>query len=262
VELWLAGRPESTKAVYEPVVAAFLAALPSGLLTATVADVIAWAEALEGQPATVARKVSTVKSLLSFGHHTGYLAFEVGRVLKVRRPPNTLNERIVEEPTVTALISRATAGRDRALVRLLYVAGVRLSEALHLRFIDIAPGGRVTVKGKGDRTRTVLVPQNLADDLMALRWTKDDDRAFVFKSYRGRRIDERNGRGIVYQAADDLGIKLSPHWLRHAHASHALDNGAPIHLVQQSLGHQNVATTSRYLHARPRDGSSRFIHAT
>ena len=66
---------------------------------------------------------------------------------------------------------------------------------------------------------------------------------------------------IVRQAADRAGIELpvSPHWFRHAHASHALDRGAPIHLVQATLGHASITTTGRYLHARPNDSSSRFL---
>jgi integrase/recombinase XerD len=56
-----------------------------------------------------------------------------------------------------------------------------------------------------------------------------------------------------------LGAAVSAHWLRHAHASHALDRGAPISLVQTTLGHASVATTGRYLHARPRDSSARYL---
>jgi site-specific recombinase XerD len=52
---------------------------------------------------------------------------------------------------------------------------------------------------------------------------------------------------------------VSPHWLQHAHGSHALDRGAPIHLVQATLGHASVATTGKYLHARPKESSSRFL---
>jgi hypothetical protein len=63
------------------------------------------------------------------------------------------------------------------------------------------------------------------------------------------------------RAAQRAGVTeaVSPHWLRHAHASHALDHGAPIHLVQATLGHSSVATASRYLHARPGDSSARFV---
>jgi site-specific recombinase XerD len=66
---------------------------------------------------------------------------------------------------------------------------------------------------------------------------------------------------IVKQAAQRAGIEVpvSPHWLRHAHASHALDRGAPIHLVQVTLGHASITTTGRYLHARPKESSSKFL---
>ncbi|MFM6222072.1 MAG: tyrosine-type recombinase/integrase, partial [Dolichospermum sp.] len=61
-------------------------------------------------------------------------------------------------------------------------------------------------------------------------------------------------------AAKRIGLdNPSPHWLRHGHASHSLDRGAPIHLVSQSLGHASVATTSRYLHAKPSDCSSLYL---
>jgi integrase/recombinase XerD len=65
---------------------------------------------------------------------------------------------------------------------------------------------------------------------------------------------------LVQHAATRAGleVKISPHWLRHAHATHALERGAPIHLVQATLGHASVATTGRYLHARPTDSSARY----
>jgi hypothetical protein len=83
----------------------------------------------------------------------------------------------------------------------------------------------------------------------------------VFPSRSGRALDRGRVRSIVRLAAEGAGVaaSVSPHWLRHAHASHALDHGAPIHLVQATLGHSSVATTSRYLHARPGDSSARFL---
>jgi site-specific recombinase XerD len=66
---------------------------------------------------------------------------------------------------------------------------------------------------------------------------------------------------IVKAAAERAGLsaEVSAHWLRHAHASHSLDRGAPIHLVQATLGHASVATTGRSLHARPTDSSARYL---
>ena len=258
VNLWLSGRPTSTQTVYRPVVVEFLKALNKGLQEATVADVVAWIESLTGSPATKCRKVSTIKSLLSYAHRTGYNVFNVGLCLRVQRPTSDLHERIIEAEQVPLILDEAAAGRDRILLKFLYASGARISEACSIRFADLR-GSRVTLQGKGQKTRTVLIPEAVAQELRSLRWASDTEQSPIFKSYRGRALNVRNARILVSQAAHEAGVEMSPHWFRHAHASHALDNGAPIHLVSQCLGHQNVATTSKYLHARPTDGASRYL---
>jgi integrase/recombinase XerD len=258
VKLWLSARPESTIRVYARVAKSFLSRIPGSVKTVTVADVVAWMDTLGGAPATRAREVSTVKSLLSFAWRTGYCIYNVGRALRCVRVPSTLHEKLVEEPVVKHVISEATLGRDQAFVRFMYASGVRISEACRLRFIDIGHG-RVTVLGKGTKTRTVMVPQPVLDDLLALRRPEDDAYAHVFRSYRGRPLGVRDARDIVYRAAQKAETKLAPHWLRHAHASHSLDGGCPIHVLQQTLGHANVSTTSKYLHAKPNAGSSQYL---
>ena len=74
-------------------------------------------------------------------------------------------------------------------------------------------------------------------------------------------LDPSQVHRIVKIAAKraDLSDRVSAHWLRHAHVSHALDRGAPVHLVQATVGHASLATTSRYAHARPNDSSSRYL---
>lgn len=258
LELWLGQRPSSTVRVYRPVVEDFLAKHPAGVRALTVSDVVTWADSLVGAEATRARWVATVKSFLSFAWRTGYTSVNVGRLLRCVKVTDTLHERIVDEEHMPAIVNAAQAGRDRTLVRLLYIAGIRISEAMRLRFVDVG-AGRITVVGKGKRTRTLLVPTTLTDDLKALRTPQDGPQSPVFKSYRGKPLCTRNAHQIVTQAADEAGVTLSPHWLRHAHASHALDHGAPIHVVQRSLGHSNVATTSRYLHVRPNQGASQYL---
>jgi integrase/recombinase XerD len=84
----------------------------------------------------------------------------------------------------------------------------------------------------------------------------------IFRSRKGGGVlDVSQVRRIVYAAARKAGLeqKVSPHWMRHAHASHALDRSAPIHLVQATLGHASVSTTGRYLHARPTESSSFYL---
>lgn len=78
---------------------------------------------------------------------------------------------------------------------------------------------------------------------------------------QGLHLDRTQVYRIVSAAAFRAGIegKVSPHWLRHSHASHSLEHGAPLHLVQATLGHSSIATTSRYLHARPNDSSGLYL---
>jgi site-specific recombinase XerD len=89
-------------------------------------------------------------------------------------------------------------------------------------------------------------------------WSADGP---VFLSRKGGALDPSAVHRVVKAAAARIGLpgEVSAHWLRHAHASHSLDRGAPIHLVQATLGHASVATTGRYLHARPSESSARFL---
>jgi hypothetical protein len=120
--------------------------------------------------------------------------------------------------------------------------------------------GQVMIQGKGGRTRVVLLPVGEWGQLLGLKGTAGLD-APVFASRSGKPLERSRVARIVKDASQRAGIEanVSTHWLRHAHASHALDRGAPIHLVQATLGHRSVATTSRYLHARPGASSAEYI---
>jgi integrase/recombinase XerD len=230
-------------------------------------DLQAWATQM-GQgslrPATQNRALTAVKSLLSFAQETGYLPFNVGAAIKLRADRDTLAARILEESEVARLIEAASERRDRLLVKLLYVTGARVSEICGLRWCDAVSrqeGGQLTVFGKGGKTRAILLKPKVWAQLSA---AKGDATAAdpIFTSRKGGGpLDPSQVRRVVYHAAEAAGLdrKVSPHWLRHAHASHALDRGAPIHLVQSTLGHASVSTTGRYLHARPTDSSSFYL---
>lgn len=261
VALWLAARPPTTERVYRPVVEAFLKG--RALREASAADVISWAESLQGEPATRARKVSTVKSLLSFAWRTGYALHNVGRALRCVKVPSKVHTRILEEPEMKALFEAASPGRDRAFVRLMYASGARVSELCMLRWVDLNQPGRMSVLGKGSKTRTLIVPQHILNDVLALRpsGVSYESPVFVSKRRPSKGLSPRDARQIVYRTRERAGQdrRVSPHWLRHSHATHALDHGAPIHILQQTMGHASVATTSIYLHVRPDKGSSQYL---
>ncbi len=263
--LWLHGRPKHTLRAYLRDAGGFRAFVAKPLHAVTLGDVQAFADTLASRaPASQARALSAVKSLLAFGHRLGYLPYDVGRPVRLPTIKLTLAERILTEPTLQRLLALETQPRNHVLLKLLYAAGLRVSEACALAWHDLQPrdeGGQVTVYGKGGKTRVILLPDGIWRDLLELRGDAGAD-APVFSSRKQHgHLSEVQVWRIVRAAATRAGINdpVSPHWLRHAHASHALDRGAPPHLVQATLGHASLATTSRYAHARPSDSSARYL---
>ena len=139
---------------------------------------------------------------------------------------------------------------------------------LHHGIVDGHPVRQITLLGKGNKTRTIRLSPDTWAALMQLK-EKVQEKGFalrqhpVFRSRKGGPLSRQQIWRIVRNAARAAGLRqnVSPHWLRHAHASHALDNGAPTHLVKDSLGHKSLTTTSKYAHARPDDSSSLYVKA-
>jgi integrase/recombinase XerD len=186
----------------------------------------------------------------------------VGAAIRLPRAKQTLSERILDVDAVLHLLALERNPRNKALLRLLYLGGLRISEACALCGRDLAArydAGQVTLFGKGGKTRAVLLKASIWQELIALR--AEDPDAPVFRSRQGGALDPSQVHRIVKQAAQRAGLPetVSAHWLRHAHVSHALDRGAPVHLVQATVGHASLTTTSRYAHARPGDSSSRYL---
>ena len=114
--------------------------------------------------------------------------------------------------------------------------------------------------GKRDKVRSVLLPASMWSELVALRSAAAGDQA-VFRSRQGGPLDPMSVQRIVKAAARRAGLPagVSPHWLRHAHCSHALERGANPALVRDTAGHADLRTTSVYSHAVPDDSSARFL---
>ena len=165
LELWLFGRSPHTVRAYRREAAAylvFLGARGRGLTTATLGDLQAYADGLGGlAPASRQRALAAVKSLLTFGHRIGYLPVNVGAAVKLPPARDALAERLLARERVTRLIALEPDARNRALLLVLYVGGLRISEAVALRWRDLRPrdyepgaGGQLAVQGKGGRPAT------------------------------------------------------------------------------------------------------------
>ncbi len=267
IDLWLYGKSAHTCRAYEADLRRFRAFTGRTLAQVTLGDLQGFAESLTGSDATRRRTVASVKSVLTFGQKLGYLPFNVGAALHVKAQRDTLAERILSEADVQRMLALETNPRNHALLRFMYATGVRNSEVAGLRWRNLQPTdhecGVANIHGKGNKTRTIRVEAGPWQEVWALRGEGSTADSPVFLSRRGGALNESQVFRIVRAAAARAGIEatVSPHWMRHAHASHALDRGAPVSLVQATLGHSSIATTGRYLHARPGESSGRYLSA-
>ncbi len=259
-----------TRSAYAGDVRAFLAFAGDPRLAAvTVRHLQAWVSHLDGTlaPGTVNRKLASLRSLLGYAQQTGYLPFNVGAAVRPRRVPDRLAERILPERDCLNLLAAAgrtvQGARNTALLGFLYYTGCRVSEACGLQWRDLhlAEPPTVALHGKGGRTRHVGLPPACGEALQRLRPGDRDPDDHVFTTRTGRALSRHEVGAVVKAAARRAGIDapVSPHWLRHAHATHALDRGARVHLVQATLGHASLVTTSRYVHVRPGESSGHAL---
>lgn len=260
IVLWLHGKSAHSQRAYMADVEKFMAYVGKPLQVVTLADLQSFVDSLNGTDNTRKRIVSSVKSLFTFGHKLGYLQFNVAAALKAPKPKNTLAERILTESEVLTMIALTTKDRDKMLLRLLYASAGRVSEICGLCWRDAQPSGdsgQVTLYGKGGETRAVKLSRETWKALQAIRGSAGPDEP-VFASQMGGAMVPSRVWQIVREAAQRAGIQgnVSPHWFRHSHASHALDRGASVALVRDTLGHSSLAVTSRYTHAKPDQSSA------
>ena len=257
---------------------------PGGLMAADETAVEAWYVELATRglsAATAARRRSAVRQFYRFALGEGWRADDPSRRLDApkqgRRLPKVLTRRVVEALLeAVARRDKASAVRTLALIELTYASGLRVSELLALRIEAVRRDPAwLTIRGKGGKER--LAPLNDAARAAVRAWLEvreaarkplpsgalPPDSPWLFPS-RGAsgRLTPRRFAQILDQAAVDAGIdpaRVSPHVLRHAFATHLLEGGADLRVVQTLLGHADIATTQIYTHVAT-DRLSQVVH--
>ena len=219
-----------------------------------------------GARTTFSRRAVSIRLFTKWATKKGYLAKDVGATLATPKGARTLPDVLNVADAGLAMDALATrvaeedgplSKRDCAMVEVLYASGARVSELCGLDLQDIDyERNTIRVIGKGNKERTIPLGNPAMRALEA--WLKDgrpslagdkSDRA-VFLGVRGKRIDQRTVRTVVYHALEALegAVKLGPHALRHSAATHLLEGGADLRTVQEILGHASLATTQIYTH--------------
>jgi integrase/recombinase XerC len=210
---------------------------------------------------SAARKLASLRSFFRYLHREGAVERNPARALLsprvARRIPTHLSEADVTQ-IVELVPERERDWRTRAVLELLYGAGLRCGELVALDVDDVDMGARLLrVRGKGDKERIVPYGSRAQDALANyLRWRatlRPASAALVINS-RGGRLSDRSVRTLLHQriCAVAEALKVTPHTLRHAFATHLLERGADLRAIQELLGHASLSTTQRYTHVNAR----------
>ena len=215
--------------------------------------------------ASINRFIASMRSLFAYCRRAGYIAHNVSSLIKTIKAPQTLPlfmtgteaEQLCAEPERVKLL---WVSRDKALFKLLYSSGCRVSEAAGLCIKDIASDFKsAIVRGKGSKDRVVFFTRDASDALKEYLCEREAKRAVtgkekkvdaLFLNERGLPLSARGIRYIVdrYSGLEGTKRHVYPHAFRHTFATTLLANGADVRVVQEMLGHSSISTTQRYTH--------------
>ncbi len=226
---------------------------------------------------TLTRRIVSIRAFTNWAATNGWLSSDLGANLAIPKAHRTLPEILnVDEAAQVLKALEVKAGeeesainlRDLAMLEVLYASGIRVSELCGLNLGDIDQSrNTLSVIGKGDRQRVVplgipavkALQNYLSNARGELLNNKSADA--VFLGTRGKRIDQRTVREVVYEAMKAVGATMGPHGLRHSAATHLLEGGADLRTVQEILGHASLATTQIYTHVSPERLQSAYKQA-
>ena len=250
----------------------------------TLRDYISWLMEQGVVKASIARKLSAIRSFFRYLVREEIISIDPTKGLSSpkldKRLPNflTMDEitRLLEAPDLTA----PQGQRDRALLELLYASGLRVSELVGLNLEQIDLDTReIRAMGKGSKERMVLMGEPA---VKALRSYRDEGRPVLLKEQKSaafflnyekerlskkkstrRRLTQRSVQILVQEYADKVGIdkRVHPHMLRHTFATHLLDGGADLRVVQELLGHASLSSTQIYTHVSKSQAKKVYLAA-
>ena len=264
--LWLErGLSENTITAYRSDLYSYsgwLALASRDLLQSRPEDILAYLASLSGRsPRTSARRLSSLRRFFQYLVREGCSSHDpCARIAApgIGRPlPTSLTEVEVERLLAAADISTVIGQRDRAMLEVLYATGLRVSELVSLQLGQVnLRQGVIRVVGKGNKERLVPLGEEAVDWLEKFvcqgraELLRGSPMATLFPSRRGRMMTRQTFWHAVRRYALKAGIakRLSPHVVRHAFATHLLNHGADLRVVQMLLGHSDISTTQIYTH--------------
>lgn len=226
---------------------------------------------------------NALSSLFGFAFKAGYIDKNPASALENLKVPDRLYTKVLSQEQIKQMILKEKSIRNKMILKMFYYTGIRVDELTKLQkksfqyfLTDQTTESLVMmVEGKGRKVRTIHIPDYFYAEVKEFI-SNLDAQDYLFKNER--RLDFELGRfgiiedfnkpldasqifRIVKKSAQNAGLSVqpSPHWLRHTSATHAIEAGAPIHVVQKSLGHESISTTGKYLDIRPKESVGNYI---
>jgi len=256
-------RSKNTVMAYESDIRGLFEYLPeiSSVADLTLVSLRSWLADLSGRGqsrATIARKAAAARSFTAWAKRRGLIDQDPSvRLMSpiVNKPLPTILSQLQAQQVVTWTSDSdpVTQSRNTAILETLYATGIRVSELCSVNIPDVDQNRHVLlVRGKGDKERVVPFGEPAAEAIsvwLRVRGQMAGKTEALFVGVRGARIDPRTVRTLVNMVTLDVtGQRLSPHSLRHSAATHVLEGGADMRVVQELLGHSSMSTTQRYTH--------------
>ncbi len=272
---WLFQKGKKTQIYYRRIVKEFFKFYPA--LTMRTAQITHLALFLKtfGDYSDATRNTykNALSSLFSFAIKAGYIERNPALALDHLKTPDQIYSKVLTREQVERMIELEPSDRNQLILKISYFTGVRVDEISHLKkssFHQSENGLIMMVEGKGRKVRSIHLPNHLSDEVLKYAFnlsssdclfTNDRLLDFGIGDYVRKPISNSQVFRVVKSAGlrAKLSVAPSPHWLRHTSATHAIEAGAPIHVVQRSLGHESISTTGKYLDIRPKESVGDYI---
>lgn len=252
---WLVGKKPSTRKQYVSITKHFFLWIKKPLLALTENDLTQYKYFLENQnykTSTIKNKINCIKSLISYVSKRGYFSFNFGLDIKTDKPSDDLIEKLLTPDEVQSLLESITNLRDKTLFTLIYYGGLRISEAINLKWENLKDN-RLKIYGKGSKTRVITIFPAALELLNELKQISQTNYIFVGQGNRsfGQKLSAVSCHRLAKKYAQKAAITgdFSCHWLRHCIATHLYLAGVSIIEIKEFLGHADINTTNRYAKA-------------
>ncbi|MBR1617894.1 tyrosine recombinase [bacterium] len=208
----------------------------------------------ELQPSTISRKIASLKGFFRYICFKRYILSNPSISLNSPKLPKKL-PKVLTVSQIDELINSVIDKTDYAIVEMLYSAGLRVSELVNLKFKNVDLKTKtIKVFGKGSKERLVPINKRCVEILSSyLKIRKISEEKFgpseyFFVDKNNKKITRQRVYNLIRKISEEISAKISPHTLRHSFATHLLENGADLRVVQELLGHASIVTTQLYTH--------------